>query len=311
MRREAAIAEAMRRFDAADAPPRPVPAARRHRPALASLVAASLVLIVAVPIAWQRVRHGEAIVPQSADEPARREPLAPPRNAANAPPSQIARAEPAAPERPVGPPPPPIVAPPPPIQLTFAPAPIQDVVTPPAPAPAPPPPAMMAAPQSADAARSEEGNVIVTAARRRSGPGYRATAGDWNACTIDDPRHNLDACRRELTRGAHEAAAPLSEGLTRAWQGDHDQALEAFDRAVAAAPKSALARLNRGLTKRDLGDTAGALADLAEAARLAPFSARVHFALGRIARASGDQRRARSEFARAAELDPDYDGLEE
>ena len=59
-RREAAIAEAMRRFDGgvAEAPVVPPRRSLRTRPQLAGLVAASLVLMVGVPAAWLALSRG-------------------------------------------------------------------------------------------------------------------------------------------------------------------------------------------------------------------------------------------------------------
>lgn len=157
-------------------------------------------------------------------------------------------------------------------------------------------------------------SVIVTASRRRSGGrSYFSSPGDWNACTIDDPRQSLAACRFQIHGSAHgtkgEAAAFLTEGLTRAWQGEGQRAIAAFDQAIALAPGLSLAWLNRGLARANAGDDAGALADLDRAVRLASYSARAHYARGRLLRARGDDERAEAEFERAAELDPAYDEL--
>lgn len=189
---------------------------------------------------------------------------------------------------------------------------------------APPPPPRIIATGDAgpdrkgdsQATADENADVVITARRaRRSEPSYLAAQGDWNACTIDDPRQSLAACRAQIKLGAHgargQAAAFLAEGLTQAWQGDGPRAIAAFDRAIALAPKSSLAWLNRGLARANSGDSAGASADLDQAVRLAPNSARIHYARGRLARARGDDRRARAEFDRAAELNPAYGELEE
>jgi len=174
-------------------------------------------------------------------------------------------------------------------------------------------PLRKAAPQ---AVANALGDVIVTARRARSrGPSYLSTPGDWNACTVDDPRQSLAVCHYHTGPDAHDSTGQaklfVAEGLTEAWHGEERRAVAAFNQAISVAPNSWQAWLNRGLTRARSGDSAGALADLTQAARLAPHSPRAHYALGRLARARGDERRARSEFGRAAELDPAYAELEE
>jgi len=100
-------------------------------------------------------------------------------------------------------------------------------------------------------------SIVVTSAKRRG----RAVPdrGDWNACTIKDPKRSLAACRYLIDPGAKgikgQAAAHLADGLSLAWQGNMDRAIAAFDRAIAVAPKSSLAYLNRGLAYQRQGDT--------------------------------------------------------
>lgn len=137
--------------------------------------------------------------------------------------------------------------------------------------------------------------------------------GDWNACTVDDPKRSLDPCGAQLDASARgsagRAAAYVSDGLTRAWSGDLTAAIMAFDRAVAAAPRSHLAYLNRGLAYRRGGDLNRALADLDRAVALAPRSARAHYNRSLVYRQIGAIARAQADAKRAAALDPRYADL--
>ena len=83
------------------------------------------------------------------------------------------------------------------------------------------------------------------------------------------------------------AAARIADGLSRAWQGDLDGALAAFDRAIAADPRSALAHLNRGLIWRRRGDLKKAEADLDRAVAYAPTSPQARFHRDRVLREAG------------------------
>jgi hypothetical protein len=364
-RREAAIAEAMRRFDAGGeaapaAPSRgqsaPLRRLLHNHPQLAGLIAASLALIVGAPIAWRELsnRHSPVVESGGRDAADTDDSVVPPPRLTSAkeaprlasndtgtpratlaqPPSNSAPTQAAA--RPLLPPAP-ILMSAPPAPPTSAPSlePSPSIVLNEqrrearapmvgrAPAAAPQSPANVAMadresinaePAGKVATSDDAASIVVTGARRRaSGPSYSSTPGDWNACTIDDPRQSLAACRSQINPSAHgnkgEAAAFLAEGLTQAWQGEAQRAIAAFDRAIALTPRSSLAWLNRGLARANARDSAGALADLDRAARLAPGSARIHYARGRLLRALGQDQRAKAEFERAAEIDSAYDGL--
>jgi tetratricopeptide (TPR) repeat protein len=330
----------MRRFDggeagAPSARPQGVPPRRalRHRPQLAGLIAASLVVLVGVPVAWLALSRGNPQGAASADRVTTADIAAPP--TAVVKPTAAPEATNGAAERDAKNAAPKAIAPSPAPQVAV-PAPVAAPVI--AAAPAPPPPAVVLPPPAAPslaakvaapsamrdmavagrarAGSAESGNIVVTANRvRRSGPGYFSTRGDWNACTIDDPRRSLDACRGQSDAGARgprgEAGAMLAEGLAQAWQGEDEHAITLFDRAIALAPRLAPAWLNRGLVRARSGDSDAALADLDRAVRLTPGSARVHYARGRLLRERGDTRRAEADFARATELDPAYAELDD
>jgi len=339
-RRDLAIEAALRRFDgdaAASAPPSRQPAdgawwTRIGRPQAGALVAAGLVAILALPFAWTSFEPsgGGAAGPAAPDSTASAEnyataesasdetesaayaPVAePPRTegAAPAPPAAAAAADSVASK--------PLEAP--------ARAPVRRAAREPAPAALP-----AATAATAAVAREAESSVIVTGARISAPPAEAAAPprlaaaraapaafwsarGDWNACTVDDPKRSLAACRGLVDAGAKgasgRAAAHVTDGLARAWSGDYDGAIAGFDRAIAAAPGSASAWLNRGLVRRRKGETDAALADLDRAVRLAPASARAHYNRALLLRQRGDLSRARADEARAAALDPRYAAL--
>jgi tetratricopeptide (TPR) repeat protein len=191
------------------------------------------------------------------------------------------------------------------------------VIAPAAPAAAPAPPPMVmretsAASKAEDAlAGADTRDIVVTSARRRGGA--VPDRGDWNACTINDPKRSLAACRYLINPGATgikgQAAAYLADGLSLAWQGNMDRAIAAFDRAIMITPKSSLAYLNRGLAYQRQGDTDRALADLDRAVRLAPSAARGYYNRSLLLRERGEGRRADTDQVRAVNLDADYEAV--
>ncbi len=169
------------------------------------------------------------------------------------------------------------------------------------PAAAPAPPAARA-----EAAELSDEVVVTGAARSRAAP----RRGDWNACTVDDPQQSLSGCKRWVNPGAKGAAgvaaAHLADGLARAWQGEWERAIGAFDQAIALQPKSAFAYLNRGLARQRNGEPARAAADLDLAIRHAPYAARGYYSRSLLRRERGDARGAAADAERAVELDPRY-----
>ena len=338
-RREAAIAEAMRRFDgggeeAAQArrpATRPAPwRSRFNRPQAGALAGAFLVALIALPLAWTSL-------PDQARDGGRDRP-AESRGGGTRPGPGAAEPTPLSPGTPASPSPGPHAAPgaelpprgPAPAARAGGPAPGPGEAAPAADVA----PAADAAPGESEPAfagggmSGENADVVVTGSRIRrpnlesSVPitsvggeeffqaGKSAGRGDWNACTVDDPKRDLGACRRDVAsvaRGASGRASPhLAEGLERAWDDELEKAVGAFDRAVALAPRSSAAYLNRGLARRELGDLDGALADLDRAIAYAPRSARGYYHRSLLLRQRGDSRRARADEERAIELDPRY-----
>lgn len=350
-RRDAAIQKAMRRFDGKSDAPRVAsaqPAPERsdpwwRRPQLGALVAASLIVVMGLPLAWFTVNQtsGPATEPASRDladlktfdveEDASRaaSPATPKVPAiASEPPSALAARD----SRPA-------------IEAAALPEKAfarGTSVTTPALAVseakradnafdargqtalaqtriAPPPPPAMTVQEAPAAAKPRQGlaaadsndSVIVTGARRRGR--FAPDRGDWNACTINDPKRSLVACKSLVNPGEKggkgQAAAHLADGLTLAWQGSIDRAIAAFDRALAIAPKSSLAHLNRGLAYQRQGDVDRALADFDQAVRLSPSAARGYYNRSQLLRERGEARRANADQARAVSLDSDYEAV--
>ncbi|MGK6356551.1 tetratricopeptide repeat protein [Sphingomonas sp. DT-207] len=334
--RRAAIEKAMARFDGREIETPAHAEAPRARsrlrwPQLSALATAALVGVVSVSL-WNSSDYHGAPPPRSS-APAVEEQAAAPAEAP-APVRELVPEEPApavvAPSLKRGPgiPAAPVtqraaeaVAPPAPAAV--------EVSAPPPPPPAPPPPASAARARGETVVAEDIGSfpdadgIVVTGTRMRGAfraqsqpdepmPQARVASGrgDWNACTIDDPARSLAACRSVVDPAAPgkagRADAQIADGLTRAWAGDHDGAIAAFDRAIDLAGKSSFAYLNRGLVRERSGDVRGALGDLDKAVRLSPQSARVYYHRSLVRERRGDTGGARADAKRAVALDPAY-----
>ena len=153
-----------------------------------------------------------------------------------------------------------------------------------------------------------ENDAVVVTGSRISKPLRR---GDWNACTVNDPSRTLSKCKKLANKGAKDvraqADAHLSDGLKHAWEGDLDEAIVAFDQAIAVAPDLSVAYLNRGLAYDRQGESTRAIADLDRAVRHAPQSARAYYNRSLVLRKQGDARRADLDERRAINLDSRYE----
>jgi hypothetical protein len=371
-RRDAAIAEALRRFDGGDRQAAAPPAAWRGRvvrPRFAALATIALVALVALPM-WMSGDHPlrgvsresptsgvPSAIPGAARSPAAPGPIAD-RSGVPAPPVLAET-------------PPPVTVPPlvpassPPASPAAAPVDAlhadardgADIASFAAPArqpadekrldkdlsgrrenrvaladaaPAPPPPPAVnapAAPAMAGLAKAEapEAGIVVTGRRadessddvvvtgQLRSAAKPARRGDWNACTVNDPKHRLGACTKLVDPAAPgadgRAAAQIADGLSRAWQDDFDGAIAAFDQAIAISPRLSFAYLNRGLAYAREGESERALADLDQAVRYAPNAARNYYNRGLLWRQRGDSARSDADMARAVALDRRYKAL--
>ncbi|WP_375195345.1 tetratricopeptide repeat protein [Sphingobium sp.] len=333
-RREAAIEAALARFDGEPhaahiaAPRRWRPVMQRHY--LGTALALSLLALIVAPVTWMEMPRREASLPlRSIANPPGSRPQAdvmavpappvdvqqePPTVEAERSPQQAVSAPPAIAQAPASSPPPP-----PPAQKASEPAPpppVEHAMTaPPAAAPPPPAPAMaanagIAAKRSRMAGESEDAREIVVTSARID-PTLLRGRGDWNACTVQDPKRDVALCKKLIdphARGDRASVnAHMADGLVHAWQGDWGGAIAAFDKAVEVAPKSAEAYLNRGLAYQAQGDDDRALADLDRAVHYAPNAARGYYHRSLLQKQRGDDGRADADRDRAAQLDSRYE----
>jgi len=328
-RREAAITEALARFDGApvaERRPRPADTAPWWKslrgPQAGLLATAALVAAISLPFAWTTLNPGAPVADERVSPSPRegvrvvaRDTVDVPAAAstATAPSEGADRVEPKTPARAPAPAAPPAKR----VELaqaeTFAPAAVAAKAQQAAPIvvqgrAAPRPSLEAASPVSVVSADrvSESDDVIVTGTRVSKPP----RRGDWNACTVNDPSRTLSKCRKLANKGAKavraQADAHLSDGLKHAWEGDLDEAIGAFDQAIAVAPDLSVAYLNRGLVYDRQGESARAIADLDRAIRHAPQSARAYYNRSLLLRKNGDTRRADLDERRAISLDNRY-----
>ena len=329
-RREAAIEAALRRFDGEEVPRRaaavrPGRASGGWRPQAAALASIALIITISVPIWWsQRERIDEVLIPAGSLER---------RPAVQAPVSPVgAGGQPAPPDRGEPPAQPGLEG----SQQLAAGA----AVAAERPAPAPPAAGQAASPAAADETIMVTGSRVARPEFESNSPmvsvdeefleqSSKAAAEQQlnrlprfavaqsstpaGGCTILDERRDLAACREFADPAARgdrgRAAALLADGLSLAWRGELDQAIDAFGRAIRADRGFSIAYLNRGLAYQAKGDLRRALADLDRAVESDPEDARGYYHRSVVRRANGDSRRADADARKAIELDRSYEAL--
>lgn len=331
--RDAAIGAAMRRFDG-EAPLAAAPAAERRsgvsRPQIAAFATIALVAMVGLPVWLSGDHRPERVVADAPAAAPARQAVAPSASAGAAALAERAPAPVATKERPTAPPAPAVMAP---VVVAAEPS-RQGDKGDWAPAPMPPPmpePAPQAEPEmagyiaparkvaaAAPSAAMDSSDVVVTASRMAAPPAaargrVAPMRGDWNACTVSDPSHDLGECEATIAAAAPgpagRAAAHFADGLLSAWQGDFGGAVAAFDRAIEITPRNAAAYLNRGLAYARRGMTERAIADLDRAVRYAPNAARGYYQRSLLLRRRGENALADADLRRAVELDARYQVL--
>ena len=333
-RREAAIAEAMRRFDGAPAaaPPvkdRPKQAPWWRQPQLAALASIALVITISLPIWWLQKDRFAEVVPQ-------------PPPAAPATPGVVSSSQQHVPNQAAEPnaeaakPETALAAPAGPTAITAPPVAADQAVLEDssaaqaqqraasagfaaprsvAPPPPPPPPAPARARQAATRESVDEedatANVVVTGSRVAA-PAYNSPSpavsvnsevlagGNFNACTILDEDQSTRHCPNRRASG--RAATRLADGLNLAWQGDLDRAIDAFSDAVRISPDFSQAYLNRGLAYQEMGDLRRALSDLNRAVSTDRNNASADYYRSQVQRALVNTSRADADDRRAEEL---------
>ncbi len=290
-RREASIAEALRRFDGV-AEPAPVAAPRPPRwrglgrPQIGVLVSAALIALIGAPAAW--ISLHDRFPATGAPDTNLSEAVA----VADAP-APVPNPSPAAPGTPASPSAAALRSAPAPTNASAAltdkaaAAPVADAV--PA-APPPPAPAMKMAQPSA-AAPPPPPPPPPPAVASRAAPALEAQP---------DATADIAVTASRMRAPARSGRA---EGLARLSDEDIDDVIAAFDQALARDPHDATAWLNRGLARQRKGDLNGALDDFTHAIRLAPDAPAGYRARARLERQRGDTRRAAADERRATELE--------
>ena len=98
----------------------------------------------------------------------------------------------------------------------------------------------------------------------------------------------------------------LADGEAKLAAGDLAGALQAFERAVAAAPRSAVARSKLGLAYVHTQRWDDAAAEFTRAIQLDPTYAPAYSNLGNVYRERGQIDQAIAQYQKAISMDPDY-----
>jgi predicted TPR repeat methyltransferase len=110
-----------------------------------------------------------------------------------------------------------------------------------------------------------------------------------------------------LQSKAAQSVACRKDGDAHLRESRMDEALQAYERALALDPGNLDACVGLGYVFNERGDYASAKATLAKALTIDPDHADVHYMLGTIARHEGDVTAAMQHFERAIECRPDFE----
>ena len=108
-------------------------------------------------------------------------------------------------------------------------------------------------------------------------------------------------------QSSRDASALTSAGVSHLQQGEYDQAIRDFDRAIALQPGLVVAWRNRGQAHKAKGDYDRALADYEQAIVFAPSDARLYNERGVAYAGMSDFNNAIADFNRAIALKPDQE----
>jgi eukaryotic-like serine/threonine-protein kinase len=126
------------------------------------------------------------------------------------------------------------------------------------------------------------------------------TPAQWYATNFLVPLGRYSEAREQLARAREldplSPVVALSEGVTRYYERDFDEAIARLGAIVGVDPRFGMAHYFLGCARREAGDDAAALAHLRDAAGLMGESAEVTAALG-VTLARLDERRAREALA--------------
>lgn len=137
---------------------------------------------------------------------------------------------------------------------------------------------------------------------------------------FDNYKNEIDAAVELINAGESERAleilntiveeepnhvlANFNIGVIAQFDGQLDEAILRYTKALSGAPTFRSALYNRGLAYRDLGNTDQAISDLSTVIAQYPESASAAFNLGKILVEQGDVAKGEALLARAKKLDP-------
>jgi hypothetical protein len=148
-------------------------------------------------------------------------------------------------------------------------------------------------------------DAVGTAGQTPDGGAHRALA-DALLFGMQWPERASLHYREHLRRRPRDADALMNLGIALVMSGRVDDALPAFQGAVAARPDHGRARLTLARALFGSGDLPGAAAHAEAAAELLPDDPDAHDFLGRTRAAQGRFDDAAAEFRRALQLDPSH-----
>ncbi len=130
---------------------------------------------------------------------------------------------------------------------------------------------------------------------------------NWNHATREDLARSEEALRKALTIDRSIAMAHMAEGYIRQVKGDHQEALDAFDRAIALNPNLAIAWAKKGHQLVFLGRAKEAPALVKKAFTISPRDPELwmfHWILGQAYFTMGDYDNAINWLQKSVELQP-------
>ncbi|QDU64398.1 lipoprotein NlpI [Planctomycetes bacterium Pan216] len=113
---------------------------------------------------------------------------------------------------------------------------------------------------------------------------------------------------QQASQSNPDANTLFAKGYVLSKLGQHEQALDSYNQAAAAAPTNANVYINRGNTQARLGNYDAAIADQTRAAQLQPNNHLPYFNRGFARAKTQDHQGAVADFNRSLELNPSHAG---
>ena len=131
---------------------------------------------------------------------------------------------------------------------------------------------------------------------------------NWNLCNGSDPDQLIAGCTALIQSGhlssVNLAAAYNNRGNAYVNKGEHDQAIQDFNKAIQLDPSYAQAFSNRGIAYSEKGAYEQAIQDFNRALRLNPSDVNAFNGRGLAYSAKGEHSQAIADFSRAIALQP-------